>query len=195
MQSFVRHLTGPDERMILLARLHWIYGLTGFLWMAGLVALGMGLDGFLWRHFGSTIPFYVVDVLGTGVSPDLPVMLFLFGGCGVMIFVMYMIKMLATEVALTNERIIYKTGLIFVEVDELDLVEIRSERVHHGFLGRFLGYGSIRLDSRFVGDVSLPAVKKPYRLIKALHKARSKILDPLEGAHSPSMTAIEQEFG
>lgn len=182
MQSFIRHITGNDERIILLARLHWIYLATGFLWMAGLSVLGAALEYLLWIYFGSSAPFREQEILGLHISSQTPFMIILFSGCGVMIFVLHAMKMFATEIALTNQRIIYKTGLIFVEVEEIDLVEIRAEHVHHGMLGRFLGYGRLQLDSRFVGDIHLPAVKKPYRLVKAMHTARSKIHDPLEGA-------------
>ena len=183
MNSFIRHITGADERIIMLARLHWIYIVSGFFWMLGLLLLGQGLDYLLWVYFGSTVPFSGQEILGIRFGAQTPVMLLMFGGCGIMMFILSLIKALATEIALTNQRLIYKTGLIFVEVEELDLVEVRAEYVHHGLLGRFLGYGRVRLDSRFVGDITLPAIKKPYRLIKAMHTARSRLSDSMEGAH------------
>lgn len=181
MHSFIRHIVGNDERLILITRLHWIYFLSGLIWMVCLIALGACLDFYLWRYFGSYIPFHGQKVLGLYISSNTPILLCLFGFCGVMIFVMHLIKYYATEIALTSQRIIYKTGLIFVEVEEIDLAEIRAEHVHHGMLGRFFKYGQIQLDSRFVGDIHLPALKKPYRLIKAMHSARSRFHDPLEG--------------
>ncbi|MCB9990427.1 MAG: PH domain-containing protein [Rhodospirillales bacterium] len=99
---------------------------------------------------------------------------------GVMIFVIHLLKVIATEIALTDQRLIYKTGLIFVDVKEIDLAEIRSETVHHGLLGRFLRYGEVHLDSRFVGDIYLPAMVKPYILLKDIHAARRKLPDPLD---------------
>lgn len=180
MQSFIRHITGPDERIILLARLHWIYMVMGICWMAALIALGIALDRLLWEHFGSSIPFAIQNVFAFSFDVRTPLMTLLFGATGVMVFLIHAIKMLATEIALTSERLIYKTGLIFVEVEEIDLVEIRAEHVNHGMLGRFLGYGQLQLDSRFVGDIRLPAVKKPYRLLKAMHTTRHKLHDFIE---------------
>ena len=178
MHSFIRHITGPRERIIMIVRLHWIYALTGFVWMAALAALGMGLDLLLWQHFGSSVPVLAGNaVFGVRIDAQTPMLLYLFGGCGAMIFLIHMIKYLATEVALTSQRLIYKTGLIFVEVEEIDIVEIHAEHVHHGFLGRFLGYGEVEFDSRFVDDIRLPAVKKPYKLIRAMHTARSRRSD------------------
>ena len=184
MGSFIKHITGADERIILLARLHWVYLLEGAIWMLILAGLGGGFDYVLWKYLGASAPFAGQDVFGFYISQATPVMTILFGIGGILIFVVHAIKMLATEIALTNQRIIYKTGLIFVEVEEIDLVEIRAEHVHHGLLGRFLGYGRLKLDSRFVGDIELPAVRKPYKLIKAMHTVRSKLHDPMDGASS-----------
>jgi hypothetical protein len=89
---------------------------------------------------------------------------------------------LGTQIALTNQRLVYKTGLLIVNTEEIDLVEIRAETVHHGLLGRLLGYGRIKLDSRFVGDVFLPAVRAPYRLVKAMNTARTHVHDPMTDA-------------
>ena len=56
----------------------------------------------------------------------------LFAVAGLMIAVIHFLKVIATEIALTDQRIIYKTGLIFVNVEEIDLAEIRAEQVKHG---------------------------------------------------------------
>jgi hypothetical protein len=184
MGSFIKHIVGNDERILLLVRLHWIYMFTGFVWMIFLVGLGAWLDHVLRIYAGPFISSVRLDVFGFSIDPETPMVSILFGGAGVFIFAVHLIKMLATEIALTNQRIIYKSGLIFVEVEEIDLVEIRAEHVHHGLFGRFLGYGQLQLDSRFVGDISFPAIRKPYKLVKAMHSARSKIHDPMGGDFS-----------
>jgi hypothetical protein len=69
---------------------------------------------------------------------------------------------------------VLKTGLIFVEIDQVDLEDIRAEHVHHGLLGWLLHYGSIRLDCRFIHDVKIPAIGNPYRFVEASHNARLK---------------------
>lgn len=173
MGSFIKNIIGAEERIVLLARLHWIYLMTGLGWLALFTGCGVAIDYFLWHFWGATPPFADVPILGSHVS----FLLALPGGA--FICLLYVLKLWSTEIALTDMRLIYKTGLIFVEVEEVDLVEIRSEHVHHGLLGRFLGYGQLQLDSRFVGDIHLPAVKQPYRLIKAMHNARRKLHDPM----------------
>lgn len=179
MQSFIRHIRDSNEHILVLARIHWIYTFTGFLWFAVFVLAGMWLDQLLWNYFGSSIPFSAQDILGLRLGPKTPIMTIMLGATGAMIFLIHWVKVLGTEVGVTDQRIIYKSGLIFVEVEELDIIEIRAEHIEHGFFGRFLGYGHLRLDSRFVGDVYLPAMKRPHRIVKAIHTVRKKIRDPL----------------
>ncbi len=178
MPSCIQQINGPDERLILRTRLHWIYIVSGLCCLAAMAAIGYALDRLLWEYFGSsapdTLPEVFIDMLGA------PIMTLLFGGCGAVIFVLNIIKVFTNEIVLTTQRIIYKKGLIFVDVQEIDLIEIRAGNVHQGILGRFLNYGRLRLDSHFVGDITLPAVKNPYRLLKAMQTSRTKVHDVLQ---------------
>ena len=61
-----------------------------------------------------------------------------------------------------------------MQIEQVDLDDIRAEHVYHGWLGWLLGYGRVRLDCRLVDDVWLPAMRDPYRLIKASHMARMR---------------------
>lgn len=83
-----------------------------------------------------------------------------------------MIKALTTEIALTNVRVIFKSGWIATEAQEVDLSEIKSETVHQGLFRRFLGYGWIHMDCRFIGDFDIPVIRNPYRFLQVLNKAR-----------------------
>ena len=187
MSNYIRSFIGPEEHITLLARPHWIYLMEGVVWMMALLVFGGAFDYLLREYAESSLPLAGSEIPGLHINSGTPLMLFLFGVCGLFIFLVYIAKMLATEIAVTTHRLIYKTGFIFVEVEETDLVEIRAEHIHHGLLGRFLGYGTLRLDSRFVGDITLPAIKKPYKIIKAMHAARGKMPDPMADApvHAP----------
>ncbi len=184
MSNYVRNFIAPDEHILILTRPHWIYLVEGLTWAILLFFLGATFDYLLWTYTDWSTPFAGHRILGFYISAGTPLMLIVFGGCGIFLSAVYFIKMLATEIALTNQRIIFKTGLIFVEVEETDLVEIRAEHIHHGWFGRFLSYGEVKLDSRFVGDIHLPAIRNPLKLVKAMHSARSHIPDPMTGAIS-----------
>jgi hypothetical protein len=160
--AFVHKLIGPDEELIGVARLHWIYGAKGLAWLVGLMALGGFVDMFLtgWN---------------AGLSPIGNAVFWVGTVLGVVLFAIYFITMVCSELGLTTERIIYKRGWIMVDVREMDLEEIKSESVDNGVLGRFLNYGYVKMDARFIEDVGLPAIAEPYRFIKAMNEARSNI--------------------
>jgi hypothetical protein len=180
MTNFINRTIGADENLLYLGRVHWIYLMTGIVWLACLSLLGWGANLWLWRMFASDVPFFRQEIVWLIFGSRYPWIFWMFLACGFMIFWLHLLKVLATEIALTDQRLVYKTGLILVEIEEIDIAEIRAEKVNHGFFGRFFRYGTIELDSRFVGDIYLPAIHRPHALLKAIHSARKRIQDPLE---------------
>lgn len=170
--AFVRKLVGPDEKLVGIARLHWIYGVKGLLWLGGFLALGGFVNRLIVRYLGfspSINPaFDGIVTLGTAVF-------WICLSIGICLFLLYFIMMIATEVGLTDKRLIYKKGLIFVDVKETDLEEIKGANVDNGMLGRLLNYGTVHLDSRFISDLMLPSIADPYRFVKALNDLRTRM--------------------
>ncbi len=176
--SFVaKHIVSSHERLIGIARLHWIYIVMGLFWAGIVAALGFALQYFVAQYGSEQALTQTLDVMGYDLGARSVWISGAFGFTAVALFMAFYIEYLATEVAMTNERIIRKSGLIAVEVQEIDLKEIESARIHHGWCGAFLGYGSIYLDCRFVGDVHLPAIRRPYQFLKALHKIKDQSQD------------------
>lgn len=195
--AYIRKIIGQDEHLHGIARLHWIYIVQGLGWFLALAGGGWLLNTVLTR---------VALMVGNSFSsPALPlallnisngVMWFLVAGGFAMFFFM-VLKVLVTEIGLSNRRIMHKTGLVFVKVKQIDLEEIRGENLDLGHLGRLLGYGYLFLDCRFIGDVRLPAIENPERFLKALHMARSKSQDSLsvvlgKGNAAPLEVAVPQ---
>lgn len=169
--SFTQKIIGPDEKLIGVARVHWVYGATGLMWLSALTVFGYWLDikgtSFFAAHLDRDRFFAVAETLYT--------IRWICAGIGVILFALYTTMMVSTEIGLTSKRIIYKRGLFFVDVKEGDLEELKGVNVDHGYLGRFLNYGYLQFDARFVKDVGLPAVADPYRLVKALNEMRSRL--------------------
>ncbi len=175
--AFITRLVGPDEKLIGIARLHWIYGVKGLMWLGGSIALGGAINWALRYALGGALMSTAAGGLLTIGNAAFWICLIL----GLSLFVFYFIMMLATEIGLTNRRVIYKTGLIFVKTEGIDLEEIKGAFVDNEVFGRLLNYGTIKFDSRFVQDMNLPAVADPYRFVKALNDQRSTMKD--EGIH------------
>ncbi|MDH5722771.1 MAG: hypothetical protein OEY94_05555 [Alphaproteobacteria bacterium] len=172
-------LIGHNEKLISLRRPHWIYLAEGFFWLLLMTAVGFLIEFVLFKYAGSKILYnygLLLDVNLRWVTFDqyftpFPAMMF---GVGLAVFWPYFLIYISTEIALTSQRIIHKRGLIFVNVDQVDLEDIRAEHVDHGLMGWFIGYGAIKLDCRFIDDVRLPAIGEPYKLVRASHNARLK---------------------
>lgn len=174
--SFVRRISTHDERIVMIARLHWIYPLIGGLWLACAAGIGVVLDTLMWVYVGQDTVFQSISFFG--YLPEFSIQspfVWLFGAGGGVFFLSLVLRYLSTEIGLTSRRIIYKTGLFMVEVEEVDLEEIKAVQVHHGIFGYILGYGRIKIDCRFVSDLYLPAIRKPYRLVKAINIMRERL--------------------
>lgn len=174
-QGFIQRTMGRDETLIMAAHLHWFYLFVGFLWFLGFVTVGAGLDYLIWDFLESNIPPHKRVVLGIQFESRGLILKWLMTAIGSGILIHYLIRYCTTRVALTNKRLLIRTNLIFVKVDEVDLEEIKSEHVANGLLGRFLNYGEITFDARFVGDISFPNIADPYRLLRTTHEARTRL--------------------
>lgn len=173
MSFIAKHITHRDERLMYLTRLHWILILRGGFWLAFFGGIGVYINWLVLYKFNilpsANLPFipspysFLIDI-SAGLFPFL---------IGLTIFLVYLFKVLGTEIALTNKRLIYKTGLIFVQSSEVELAEVSEAKVNNGWFGVILGYGTINLDCRFVGDFAIPTIKNPYKILRQINKFRS----------------------
>ena len=110
MSNYIRSFIGLEERIILLTRPHWIYVIEGAAWMMFLFAFGGFFDYLLREYAKGSLPLANGEILGLHIDPGTPLMLFLFGVCGVFIFLVYLLRTLATEIAVTNRTISQAQG-------------------------------------------------------------------------------------
>jgi uncharacterized membrane protein YdbT with pleckstrin-like domain len=61
------------------------------------------------------------------------------------LFIYPLIAMKSSEFAITNKRVIIKTGLLSRRTIEMNLSKIESVNVNQGIFGRILGYGTVRI--------------------------------------------------
>lgn len=88
------------------------------------------------------------------------ILLFLYG-LGLIVLLFVFIKIWTTELALTNQRIIAKMGLIRRDTVELKLDKVESLGVHQSILGRILGYGTIIVTGTGGTITPIPCIKDP----------------------------------
>ncbi len=157
--AFINKIVSPDEKLLGIARLHWIYLVQGIAWLLALGFFGGFINQLFSGAFNKIGSFIFILSLTVGLG----------------IFVYKYISFISTELGLTTQRCIFKRGMFWVDVREIDLEEVKSASINNGLLGRIFNYGFIFLDARFIEDIKLPAISDPYRFMKAFNEVRTRI--------------------
>lgn len=77
------------------------------------------------------------------------------------LFIAPMIDRYSDEFAITNRRVIIKTGLISRKTFEMNLSKIESVNVDQGILGRIFGYGTITIVGSGGTKETFPKIQNP----------------------------------
>lgn len=173
--SFLKNVTEADEKIICRSRLHGIYLVSGVLWFSVLAGIGWGSDYLLWHYLGAFVPDYQFNSSFFNFGLREGWIGWMFSAGGMLLFLTEYIKFTSTDLVVTSKRIVYKTGWLNIKLDQTDLSDVRGVHVDQGMLGRFLNYGRMHLDSRFVGDVFIPYIKNPYGLLRHIQKIKSDL--------------------
>lgn len=168
---FLAKAISDNEKLLAVGRIHWIHVAKGVSYL--LVPL------FVWSILIDVLTQHVYSVMPVALSEALHLMLY-YIFCSILImgavmFILSIVHLMFTEIGLTTKRIIYKTGWIFVRMKEVDLEEIKAADIDNGWFGRFLNYGYLILDSRFVGSINLMSIAHPYGFLRALNRVRGTL--------------------
>src|SRR5262249_33149591 len=87
-----------------------------------------------------------------------------------------------TELGLTNQRFIFKRGLLWRSTQELQLRAIEEVNLEQGLLGRVFNFGRLELRGTGVDDIRMPALADPMGLRRALQDGMAAALQPGPGA-------------
>ena len=82
------------------------------------------------------------------------------------LFIAPLIDKYSDEFAITNRRVIIKTGLVSRKTFEMNLSKIESVNVDQGIFGRMLGYGTIRIVGSGGTSEVFPNIKNPLEFRK-----------------------------
>ena len=105
---------------------------------------------------------------------------------GIVIFVRDWILMTTTEVAITNRRLILKTGLMARHTSELELTSIEAVNLEQSFLERILGCGHVRVHGTGDDIWSSPLIAGPVQFRRDLESALSNAANTSGGMASRS---------
>ena len=124
--SYVAQVLKPSEQIRHVSSIHWIGYWPGVAF-ALLAAIAYWLSDArlltgLWRYTAYALALVAAVLL-----------------------VQEWLKWWVTEIAVTNRRVIYKTGLIWRQTNEMNVDKVESVQVHQTILGRMLDFGTVTI--------------------------------------------------
>ena len=93
---------------------------------------------------------------------------------GIIIFLSMMINKWTTEIVLTDQRLVYKTGWIKRNTQEVALNRLEEINLNQGFWGRIFDYGKLDIHGTGIALIDLPNIDSPLEFRTAIGNAKSK---------------------
>ncbi len=148
--SYIEKTLTDNEKIIAFRRSHWIL----LVWPIVLFTFFISISLFLLYLFRNLPADFVIPYEGIKIAIFIIIALFL-------IFIVttiftYLIKYISTEYVITNKRIIFKTGFIWTNTDELRNSQLENIQIKQSIMGRILLYG----DLEFRGTGGSPVIFK-----------------------------------
>jgi uncharacterized membrane protein YdbT with pleckstrin-like domain len=128
------------ERIVYRARLHWtIFGTSIIVVLLGAaLAIVLGVYEPEYWYVGAAL-----------------------AGVGLLLAIGPAIQYTSSEFAVTNKRVLSKTGFIERESDETLLSKVEAIAVDQGILGRVLGFGTVTITGSGGTEDSFPRISQP----------------------------------
>jgi uncharacterized membrane protein YdbT with pleckstrin-like domain len=125
--QYVRRVLQPGESVVLITTYHWLV-----YWRAALiiaVCLILAIASMMVDHHDTSVALEAVALI---------LALFAFSA-----WLRAFIQRTTTELAITDRRVIYKTGLLWRRTMEMNRSKVETVSVDQSIPGRLLGYGTI----------------------------------------------------
>ena len=141
--SYIREILRPDEKLLATGNIHWI-----ICWPAiALMALA------------------VIALIVLGLASIVGRIIFVLLALAAIFFaIKEWLQQWITEIAVTDRRVIVKTGLIRRHTAEMNMDKVESVTVYQSILGRLLNYGSVHVRGTGEGLGHLDYIKSPIEL-------------------------------
>src|SRR5476649_1093068 len=151
--SYVRSVLQPNEKILIIGKLHWILYVPALLALLVVITLAVAKYKF---EDGRTLHYLFL------------VAITLFGGITVVCLVRAWFVRWITEFAVTDRRVIYKRGFITRHTAEMNMEKIESVDVDQSVMGRMLGYGTIHVLGTGQGIEHLHGLAHPLEVRNAI---------------------------
>jgi uncharacterized membrane protein YdbT with pleckstrin-like domain len=125
--KYVEQVLQPGEKVTYATSLHWLVYLRAIVLM--ILAIALGIEAQIVAEPSVALALKIAAILFAVVA--------LVSGLGALI------RRSATELAVTDRRVIYKTGIFQRHSMEMNLSKVETVGVNQSILGRILGYGTV----------------------------------------------------
>jgi uncharacterized membrane protein YdbT with pleckstrin-like domain len=136
---YVRRVLQPGETIVYTTKLHWFV----YLWAIFLLIVCLVLAVAAWSQTDNQ-----------NISLALQIAAVIFALLALSSAFRAFIRRATTELAVTDQRVIYKTGLLARHTLEMNRAKVESVAVDQTLLGRLFGYGTVTV--RGVGSALEP---------------------------------------
>lgn len=148
--SYVDKVLQPGETVKARVTFHWV------IYLSGLIALAVGAA---LAVAGQAAPRFVLGIDILALAP---------AAIGLVLILRAWFRQWGTEIAVTDHRVIYKTGIISRRTVEMHVDQIESVEVEQSIPGRILGYGDIVLRGTGEGAETIRQVADPLSVRSAI---------------------------
>jgi uncharacterized membrane protein YdbT with pleckstrin-like domain len=142
----------PDEAVRAIGRLHWSIYLRSYIVLLAAIAL-LALSFWLPDQDAQRIARWGAAVLGA---------------LGLLLLLRAWLRRWATEVVVTDRRVIFKRGLLSRHTVEMNVGKIETVDVEQSLAGRLWGYGTLLIRGTGSGFEPLVGVGEPLRIRNAI---------------------------
>jgi uncharacterized membrane protein YdbT with pleckstrin-like domain len=153
MSRYARHTLQAGEKIVRVARLHWVIYAKAMAYVS--MAFGIVILSYATIGLGR-----VAITLASGLA-----------AMAVRHAIQAWWRQLTTEIAVTDKRVIYKTGFVQRHTNEMFLTRVESVLVDQSVLGRLLNFGSIHCRGTGVGLEHLHDIADPLAIQNAINSA------------------------
>lgn len=181
--SYVKHILLPTEEVLYDGHVHPTVLLPGALllglaaWLltgtgntSGIYSLLLGFTSFMSEYFDFMGLLYYKLSHWQGATPridlDVKVLALAIALYGLSRFAMGLVLMETTELIVTDQRIIAKTGVFTITTVEMDRRRIAGVTIYQTIPGRIMGYGYVNIQGFTSHIGNLPPMVNPHLVEK-----------------------------
>ena len=154
--SYIERSLGDGEQIVTRARFHWLYNLRAWLALIVPVLALISILAFADATVQEGMAIFAVALIVVGI----------------VVFFTMMIHKWTTEIGITSQRFVKKTGFIALKTEEVALRNIEGVKVSQGLWGRVFGYGRIRIEGTGDDHVDIPDIDDPVGFRRAIETAK-----------------------